>query len=146
MRRSPSTLLHATAFLLLGCGPPSHGENRDLTAPRRTPPLPPGFTGAAGFEGVGQLTPLSDGFVASWDPVRDDAGVVSADYTYRVYVAFDGTAIDYGAPFVSSTPGASSVVIDGLATGTRISVAVQADSAISSADVDHNEVRLDGVV
>ncbi len=132
--------------LTVDCGRAPHSHLGDPSAFPRRPPASSARGAAFRSEGVAQLTPLSDGFEASWDPVLDATGVASADYTYRIYVSLNGAAIDFFKPFLVTAPGAARATIDGLVSGTRVSVAVQADSLVNASDVDRNEILLDGVV
>ncbi len=130
-----------------GCGRIPHSDRSDFVVMPGPPSPSAGPGGASGFEGVAQLSPLADGFDASWNPVRDDQGLASEDYTYRVYVSFNGADLDYSAPpFLVTPPGAAGATLSGLTSGTRVSVAVQPDSLVDASDLDRNEVRLDGVV
>ena len=93
---------------LTGCGPIGGSGTRDVAIagpttpegfrlPVEPPPLAPPLSteGAAGFGGIGQITPLRDGLLVEWDPFVEEDGTISSDYDYEVYAAFDGQEFDY---------------------------------------------------
>jgi hypothetical protein len=134
------------ALAFAGCGRAPHSDGDNVIVRPQPPPEAARRPGADGFAGVGQLSPLADGFLVTWDAVVDDAGVASGDFAYRVYVAFNGAPFDFATPFVVTAPGASELALTGVAAATRLSVVVQAQSLVDPADVDSNEIALDGVV
>lgn len=111
----------------------------------REPPPPPPPPGAAGFAGVGQLTPLDDGVEASWAPILDANGP-DLDFTYAVFVATDGQPQDFNAPTVVSDAGADRIEVRGMAPDTSYQVVVRAVSSSDPQDLDVNEVTLSGLV
>ncbi len=147
MRRRRGRVAGAlAALLLIGCGRATHSDVESIFAQPLPPPPAARPAGAAGFAGVGQLSPLPDGFDVAWEPILGLDGSASGTIAYRVYVALDGAPFDFSLPLETTAPGASGTTLHGLASGTRVSVVVQAESQVDASDVDRNEIALDGVV
>lgn len=151
MNHSTRLLLPTSALaLLLGCSgrlSPTFEPPAPLPPPAIAPP--PSFaSGAAAFGGVDRLTPQADGFRVEWTPIAASGGGASADYSYSLYVGFDGDEPDFAAPPLStSSPAAASGELVGLPSGRRVRVAVRAvPLADPLATPDRNEAALDGVV
>ncbi|MBL8843302.1 MAG: hypothetical protein JNL90_17410 [Planctomycetes bacterium] len=156
LRRSTTFVtLRATAPLLLlasaACG--RRFEAARLPAPggSNPPPVDPPIavieTGAARFGGVAGLTPLADGFVVEWEPLRLDDGSADPNFAYDLFATLDGSSPDVdGVPTLTTAPGAERATLAGLALGTRLHVAVRAFELAPGGSLDRNPVVLSGEV
>ena len=95
------------------------------------------------FAGVTAVAPASPtSLFFAWAPATD-VGMVDASvaFTYNVYVATAAGSENFGAPTITSAPGALSVVIDnGLATMTTYYAVVRAVDASGHEDSNHVEM------
>ncbi|MBL8842881.1 MAG: Ig-like domain-containing protein [Planctomycetes bacterium] len=146
----PPAALPLALLLLASCGGGGGGGSsgaRPIVPPPPVDPSPPaGVSGAAQFQGLDGLTPRSDGALLSWTPIADatDPTRPSLDYAYAVHATFDGSAPDpEAAPFLTSSAGATSATLSGIANGTLLRVVVRAvPLADPNAESDANRSEL----
>ena len=119
----------------------------DGNPPPHDPPAAVIETGAARFEGVAGLTPLADGFVVEWEPLRRDDGGADPNFAYDLFATLDGSLPDVsGVPTLTTAPAAERATLDGLALGTLLRVAVRAFELAPGGSLDRNPVVLAGEV
>jgi hypothetical protein len=138
---------YVTAPALDGSAPDAEAEDsgaRDSSAPHvdaaagtdasaDAGSAPPTFGGVTSV-GAASATSLQITWAAATDAVTPAAAIV-----YDVYVATSAGAENFSAPTVTSPPGALSVDVEGLVTGTTYYVVVRARNQAHAEDQNHVE-------
>jgi hypothetical protein len=94
-------------------------------------------TGDVDFEGAAAVLGADGSLLVSWRPAQ------RAVTGYEVFLAPDGSAIDFGSPFATAGPGATSTTLVSLPNGIPHQVAVRA--IFLAPPADENEVVLFGI-
>ncbi|MCB9608146.1 MAG: fibronectin type III domain-containing protein, partial [Polyangiaceae bacterium] len=86
------------------------------------------------FDGVRSVAPAGDTAVqVTWNAATDDV-TASDSLVYNIYVATSSGTQNYGAPTVTSPPGAQSVLVGGLTKGTEYFFVVRAQDEAGAMD------------
>jgi hypothetical protein len=116
---------------------PPVDAGRDSSADVETgspPPTPPTFAGVTSV-GAASATSLQATWVPATDPVTPSSEIV-----YDVFVGTMAGGENFAAPTVSSPPGATSVDIQGLVTGSTYYVVVRARNQAKAEDKNTVEI------
>ncbi|MGE0325961.1 MAG: fibronectin type III domain-containing protein, partial [Polyangiaceae bacterium] len=112
------------------CVPNSEGAGGTGSNVENAPPT---------FDGIRSVAPAGDtSLQVTWNAATDD--VTAADsLVYNVYVATSSGTQNYGAPTVTSPPGAQSVLVGGLTKGTEYFIVVRAQDEAGAMDENTTE-------
>ncbi|MCA9632637.1 MAG: fibronectin type III domain-containing protein, partial [Myxococcales bacterium] len=107
------------------CVPNAEGSGGTGSNPENAPPT---------FDGIRSVAPAGDtALQVTWNAATDDATATEA-LVYNVYVATSAGGQNFGAPTVTSPPGAQSVLVAGLTAGTEYHIVVRAQDEAGAMD------------
>lgn len=91
------------------------------------------------FDGIRSVAPAGDtALQVTWNAATDDV-TAAESLVYNVYVASSSGQQNFGAPTVTSPPGAQSVLIGGLTQGTEYFIVVRAQDEAGAMDENTSE-------